>query len=63
MECAQSYKYRYPGGVSTKVPFTLSKQEEEEEVPSATVTVPETAATLTPVTSMTAETSVPTTTT
>ena len=46
MECAQGYKYRYPGGVSTKVPFTLSKpEEEEEETPSTTTTVPEAAAT------------------
>ena len=64
MECAQGYKYRYPGGVSMKVPFTLSKpEEEEEETPSATTTVPEAAATSTPVTSTAAETSVPTTTT
>ena len=64
MECAQGYKYRYPGGVSMKVPFTLSKpEEEEEETPSATTTVPEAAATSTPVTSTAAETSIPTTTT
>ena len=64
MECAQGYKYRYPGGVSTKVPFTLSKpKEEEEETPSATTTVPEAAATSTPATSAAAETSIPTTTT
>ena len=48
MECAQGYKYRYPKGVSTKVPFALSTPEEEEEVPSATMTAPETAATSTP---------------
>ena len=64
MECVQGYKYRYPGGVSTKVPFTLSKpKEEEEETPSATTTVPEAAATSTPATSTAAETSIPTTTT
>ena len=64
MECAQGYKYRYPGGVSTKVPFALSKpEEEEEETPSATTTVPEAAATSTPATSAAAKTSVPTTTT
>ena len=64
MECAQGYKYWYPGGKSTKVPFMLSKpEEEEEETPSATATVPEAAATLTPATSTAAETDVPTTTT
>ena len=63
MECAQGYKYRYPKGVSTKVPFTLSKPEEVEEASSATTTVPEAAATLTPVTSTAAEANVPTTTT
>ena len=57
MECAQGYKYRYPGGVSTKVPFTLSKP--QEETPSTTTTVPEAAATLTPATSTAAETSIP----
>ena len=31
MECMQGYKYRYPKGKSTKVPFTLTKPEEEEE--------------------------------
>ena len=46
-----------------KVPFALSKPEEEEEVPSAMTTAPETAATLTPVMSTAAETSIPTTTT
>ena len=63
MECAQGYKYRYPKGVSMKVPFALSKPEEEEEVPSATTTTPEAAATSTPATSTVAETSIPTTTT
>ena len=64
MECAQGYKYRYPEGVSTKVPFTLSQpKEEEEETPSTTTTMPEAAATSTPVMSTAAETSIPTTTT
>ena len=63
VECAQGYRYRYPKGVSTKVPFALSKLEEEEEVPSATTTTPAAAATSTPVTSTVAETSIPTTTT
>ena len=31
MEVIQGYKYRYPGGVSTKVPFVMAKPEEEEE--------------------------------
>ena len=30
MEVIQGYKYRYPGGVSTKVPFVMTKPEEEE---------------------------------
>ena len=30
MEVIQGYKYRYPGGVSTKVPFMMTKPEEEE---------------------------------
>ena len=40
MEVAQGYKYRYPGGVSTKVPFTMTKLggEEEEEAPTASST-------------------------
>ena len=29
MEVIQGYKYRYPGGVSTKVPFVMTKPEEE----------------------------------
>ena len=53
MECAQGYKYCYPKGKSTKVPFTLMKPEEEEEVSSAMKTTPETAPT--PVTGATAE--------
>ena len=41
MECAQCYKYWYPGGISTKVPFTLTKieKEEEEDTPDAPTTV------------------------
>ena len=31
VECSQGYKYRYPKGVPTKVQFTLSKPEREEE--------------------------------
>ena len=54
IECTQCYKPRYPGGVSTKVPFTLSKPEEEEEGPATTST---------PVASTAADTSIPTTTT
>ena len=56
MEVAQGYKYRYLGGVSTKVPFTMTKpeREEEEEAPTAS---------LTPAMSKTATTSIPTTTT
>ena len=38
MEVAQGYKYRYPGGVSTKVPFTLTKPEKEEEKEAPTPT-------------------------
>ena len=63
MECAQGYKYRYPGGVSTKVPFTLTKaeEEEEEETSDAPVTTSQTATTLTP--AMRVEIHIPTTTT
>ena len=35
MEVIQGYKYRYPGGVSTKVPFVPTKSEEGEEAPQA----------------------------
>ena len=56
MEVAQGYKYRYPGGVSTKVPFTMTKPEEEEEEEAPT-------ASSTPATSEAATTSIPTTTT
>ena len=34
MEVIQGYKYRYPGGVSTKVPFVPTKPEEGEEAPT-----------------------------
>ena len=51
MEVIQGYKYRYPGGVSTKVPF-VTKPEEEEETPttSSTPTVSKAAATSDPTT-------------
>ena len=35
IECSQGYKYCYPKGVPTKVQFTLSKPEREEEEQSA----------------------------
>ena len=31
IECSQGYKYRYPKGVPTKVQFSLTKPEREEE--------------------------------
>ena len=37
MEVVQGYKYRYPGGVSTKVPFVMTKLEEEEETPTTSL--------------------------
>ena len=37
MEVIQGYKYRYPGGVSTKVPFMMTKPE-EEETPTTSLT-------------------------
>ena len=40
MEVIQGYKYRYPGGVSTKVPFMLTKPEEGEEAPTTSETAP-----------------------
>ena len=40
MEVVQGYKYRYPGGVSTKVPFTTTKPEEGEEAPAISQTAP-----------------------
>ena len=40
MEVVQGYKYRYPGGVSTKVPFVPTKPEEEEEAPTTSETAP-----------------------
>ena len=63
MECVQGYKYQYPGGVSTKVPFTLTKaeEEEEEETPGTPITASETAMTSTPAKSV--KTHIPTTTT
>ena len=38
MEVIQGYKYRYPGGVSTKVPFVPTKPEEGEEAPTTSET-------------------------
>ena len=38
MEVVQGYKYRYPGGVSTKVPFVPTKSEEGEEAPTTSET-------------------------
>ena len=46
MEVIQGYKYQYPGGVSTKVPFVPTKSEEGEEAPATS----ETAATSDPTT-------------
>ena len=40
MEMVQGYKYRYPGGVSTKVPFVPTKSEEGEEAPATSETAP-----------------------
>ena len=40
MEVVQGYKYRYPGGKSTKVPFSTAKPEEGEEAPAASGTAP-----------------------
>ena len=40
MEVIQGYKYRYPGGVSTKVPFVMTKPEEEEEGTPTTSSTP-----------------------
>ena len=40
MEVVQGYKYRYPGGVSKKVPFTTTKPEEGEEAPATSQTAP-----------------------
>ena len=39
MEVVQGYKYRYPGGISTKVPFTTTKPE-GEEAPTTSKTAP-----------------------
>ena len=38
MKVIQGYKYRYPGGVSTKVPFVPTKSEEGEEAPAMSET-------------------------
>ena len=38
MEVVQGYKYRYPGGVSRKVPFVPTKLEEGEEAPTTSET-------------------------
>ena len=40
MEVVQGYKYQYPGGVSTKVPFVPTKLEEGEEAPTTSETAP-----------------------
>ena len=40
MEVVQGYKYRYPGGIPTKVPFTTTKPEEGEEAPTTSKTAP-----------------------
>ena len=40
MEVVQGYKYRYPGRVSTKVPFVPTKSEEGEEAPTMSETAP-----------------------
>ena len=54
MECWQGYKYCYPKGISTKVPFMLTPlEEEEEEISSATKMTLEAA--LTPAMGATAE--------
>ena len=37
-EVVQGYKYRYPGGVSMKVPFVPTKSEEGEEAPATSET-------------------------
>ena len=51
MEVIQGYKYRYPGGVSTKVPFMMTKPEEEETpTTSSTPTVSKAATTSDPTT-------------
>ena len=52
MEVIQGYKYQYPGGVSTKVPFVMTKPEEGEKIPatSSTPTASEAATTSDPTT-------------
>ena len=47
MEMIQGYKYRYPGGVSTKVPFVMTKQEEGEEAPTTSEAAPTSGPTIT----------------
>ena len=50
MEVIQGYKYRYPGGVSTKVPFVMTKPEEETPTASSAPTASEAATTSDPTT-------------
>ena len=40
MEVVHCYRYRYPGRVSTKVPFAPTKTEEGEEAPTTSETAP-----------------------
>ena len=40
MEVIQGYKYRYPGGVSTKVHFAPTKTEEGEKAPTTSEAAP-----------------------
>ena len=40
MEVIQGYKYRYPGRVSTKVPYVPTKPEEGEEAPTTSEMAP-----------------------
>ena len=40
MEVIQGYKYRYPGGVSTKVQFVPTKPEEGGEAPTTSEAAP-----------------------
>ena len=50
MEVVQGYKYQYPGGVSTKVPFMTKPEEEETPTTSSTPTASKAAATSDPTT-------------
>ena len=50
MEVIQGYKYRYPGRVSTKVPFVMTKPEEEAPTTSSAPTASEVATTSDPTT-------------